>query len=81
MWFELIMSDFQWVVSRVESWTNRDVSYMLCNHVYQLVVWKCGAQGCWSTTKVKVMQVQAEGQEAVKDERRDLTEGQKSLGD
>jgi hypothetical protein len=30
LWFGLMMSDSQWVASRVESWTNRDVSYCAC---------------------------------------------------
>jgi hypothetical protein len=41
------MSDCQRVASRVESWTNRDVSYVLCNHV----CWFCGVQ-VWSKRTV-----------------------------
>jgi hypothetical protein len=52
----------------------------VCNHVCRLVVCRCGTQGQWSTAKVKVMQVHADGPGAVKDERWDLTEGLESLG-
>jgi hypothetical protein len=72
------MSDCQWVVSRVESWTDRGVSYVLCNHVGTLVVSRCEVQGWLSTAEVKVMRVRADGPRAVKDERRDLTEGRPS---
>jgi hypothetical protein len=72
------MSDCQRIASQVESWTNRAVNYVLCNHVCRLVVCMCGAQGRWSMAKVKVMQVHADGPGAVKDERWDLTEGPKS---
>jgi hypothetical protein len=41
----------------------------MCNHVGRLVVCRCGAQGWWSTVKVKVMRVRADGPGAVKDER------------
>jgi hypothetical protein len=54
---------------------------MLCNHVSRLVVCKCGAQIRWSTTKVKVIQVHADGPGAMKDERCDLIEGLESPGD
>jgi hypothetical protein len=47
----------------------------MCDHVRRIVVCRCGAQGRWSTMKVKVMQVGVDGLEAVKDERWDLTEG------
>jgi hypothetical protein len=54
---------------------------VLCNHVGQLVVCRCGALGCWSTAKVKVMWVRADRPRAVKDDRWDLTEGPESSGD
>jgi hypothetical protein len=81
IWFGLIMSDCQRVASQVESWTNRGVSYVLCNHVYRLVVCRCGAQRWWSTAKMKYMRVRADRSRAVKGERWDLIEGPKSLGD
>jgi hypothetical protein len=73
------MSDYQRVASRVESWTDRSMSYVVCNHVSRLVVCRCGAQVRWSTAKV--MWVRADGLGAVKDEHWDLTEGLKLLGD
>jgi hypothetical protein len=48
---------------------------VLCNHISRLVVRMCGVQVRWSTMKVKVMRVRADGLGAVKDERWDLTEG------
>jgi hypothetical protein len=75
------MSGCQRVASRVESWTNQGMSYMLCNHVYRVVVCRCGAQGWWSTAKVKVVQVRANGPGAAKDERWDLVEGLEKRGD
>jgi hypothetical protein len=53
----------------------------MCNHVGLLVVCRCRVQVWWSTTKVKVMQVRADGPRVVKDEQWNLTEGPKSLGD
>jgi hypothetical protein len=53
----------------------------VCNHVSRLVVCRCGAQVRWSTAKVKVMRVRADGPGAVKDEHCDLTEGPELLGD
>ena len=43
---------------------------MLCNHAGWLAVCRCGAQGRWSTAKVKVMQVRADGPGVVKDDAR-----------
>jgi hypothetical protein len=43
LWVGLIMRGCQQVASRVESWTDRGVSYVLCNHVCQLMVCMCGA--------------------------------------
>jgi hypothetical protein len=63
-----MMSDCQRVASRVESWTDRGVRLCMCNHVGQLVVCKCGAQGRWSTAEVKVMWARVDGPRAVKDE-------------
>jgi hypothetical protein len=54
---------------------------VLCNHIYRLVVCKCGAQGQYSTTKVKVMWIHTDGPEATKDERCDLTKGPEKSGD
>jgi hypothetical protein len=54
---------------------------VLCNHVCRLVVCRCGAHGQWSTTKVMVMRVRADGLGAAKDERWDLTGGPKKIGD
>jgi hypothetical protein len=54
---------------------------VLCNHVYRLVVCRCGAHGRWSTTKVKVMQVRANGSRVVNDEHWDLIEGPEKPGD
>jgi hypothetical protein len=45
------------------------------------VVCRCGAQGPWSTTKVKVMRVRADEPGTVKDERLDLTKGPEAPGD
>ena len=42
---------------------------------------RCGAQVRWSTAKVKVMHVRADGPVATKDERWDLTEGPEKPGD
>jgi hypothetical protein len=56
------------------------MSYVLCNHVCQLVVCRCGAQGRWSTIKVKVIRVHVNGLGVVKDEQWDLTEGPESQG-
>jgi hypothetical protein len=53
----------------------------LCNHVFQLVVCRCGPQERWSMTKVNVMRVRANGPGEVKDERWDLTERSESPGD
>jgi hypothetical protein len=53
----------------------------MCNHVGQLIVCRCGAQGWWSKAEVKIMRVRADGPGAVKDERRDLTEGPGSSSD
>jgi hypothetical protein len=75
------MSDCQCVASQVELWTNRGVNYVLCNHVFWLVVCRCGAKGRWSTMKVKIMRVGANGPGAVKDEHWELTEGPESPGD
>jgi hypothetical protein len=46
----------------------------VCNNVSGFVVCRCGAQVQWSTTKVKVMPVRADGPGATKDERWDLIE-------
>jgi hypothetical protein len=54
---------------------------VLCNHVGRLMVYRCGAQIRWSTAKVKVMLVHADGLGAVKHERWDLTKGLESSGD
>jgi hypothetical protein len=40
----------------------------MCNHVGQLVVCRCGAQGRWLTEEVKVMRARVDGPRAVKDE-------------
>jgi hypothetical protein len=40
----------------------------VCNNVSRLVVCRCGAQVRWSTVKVKVMWVRADGPGAMKDE-------------
>jgi hypothetical protein len=53
---------------------------VLCNHVHWLTVCRCGAQGWWSTAKVKVMWLHDEGPGVAK-ERWDLTEGLEKLGD
>jgi hypothetical protein len=63
-----MMSDYQWVASRVESWTERGVRLCMCNSVGRLVVCRCGAHGRWSTTGVKVMRARADGPGAAKDE-------------
>jgi hypothetical protein len=76
-----MMNDCQWVASRVEPWTNRGVSYVLCNHVYRPMVCRCGAQRWWSTVKVEVMRVRDEGLGVVKNERWDLTEELQSSND
>jgi hypothetical protein len=64
-----MMSDYQRVAFRVESWTDRGVRLCMCNHVGWLMVGRCGTQGRWSTAEVKVMQARADGPKAVKDER------------
>jgi hypothetical protein len=61
-------------VFRVDSWTDRGMRLCLCNHVGQLVVCRCGAQGQWLMVMVKVMRVCADG-------RWDLTKGLESMGD
>jgi hypothetical protein len=61
------VSDCQRVASWVVSWSNRGVS-CVCNNVSRLVVCRCGAQVRWSTVKVKVMWVRADGPGAMKDE-------------
>jgi hypothetical protein len=53
----------------------------MCNHVSQLVVCKCGAQGWWSTIEVKVIQACANGQGVVKDECWVLADRPKQPGD
>jgi hypothetical protein len=63
-----MMSDYQWVASRVELWTERGVRLYMCNYVGRLVVCRCGAWGQWSTTEVKVMRARADGPRAAKDE-------------
>jgi hypothetical protein len=55
-------------VSQVESWTDQGVRICMCNHVDRLVVCRCGAQGLWSTTEVKVTRARADELGAVKDE-------------
>jgi hypothetical protein len=81
LWFGLMVSDCQWVVSRVESWT--DQGMRLC--VVQPCQSTCGVQ-VWSISTV----VDGEGEvhagscgwtEMVKDERWDLTKGPQSSGD
>jgi hypothetical protein len=47
MWFGLMISDFQWVSSQGESWTNRGVS--IC--VVQPCLSACGVE-VWSTRTV-----------------------------
>jgi hypothetical protein len=54
---------------------------VLRNDVSRLMMCRCGAQGRWSTMKVKVMQVRADGSGAVKDEHWDLTDAPKKSGD
>jgi hypothetical protein len=49
-------------------------------HVSWLVVHRCEVRRQWSTTKVKVMQVHANGPRVVKDERCVLIEGLEKLG-
>jgi hypothetical protein len=75
------MSDCQRVVSLLESWTDRGMRLCLCNHVYRLVVCRCGVQGRWLMAKVKVMWARADGLGAMKDERWDMIEGPKSSRD
>jgi hypothetical protein len=55
MWFEMMMSDYQRVASRVKSWTDWGMRLYMCNHVGRLVVCRCGAHGQWSTTEVKAI--------------------------
>jgi hypothetical protein len=62
------VSDCQQVVSRVESWTNRGVSYC----VVQPCLSACGVQ-VWSTGRVvdsegEVVRIRAYGPRVVKDE-------------
>jgi hypothetical protein len=45
------------------------------------VVGRCGAQGQWMTTKVKVMQVRGDGLGAMKDECWILADRPEQLGD
>jgi hypothetical protein len=40
----------------------------MCNHIDQLVVCMCGAQGQWSMDEVKIMQIRADGPGAMTDE-------------
>lgn len=82
IWFGLMISDCQQVASRVDSWTNRGMSYCVVNHVSWLVLSRCGAHVRWST--MKVIRVHVNGPEAVKvlkDESWDLTEGPESSCD
>jgi hypothetical protein len=67
LWFGLMMSDCQRGASRVDSWTNLGVSYVLCNHVCWLMVCSYGAQGWWSMAKVKVMRVHVDGPRVTND--------------
>jgi hypothetical protein len=62
------MSDCQWVALWGSQCTNESVRLCMCNHIGRLVVCRCGAQGWWSTAKVKVMWVRADGPGLVKDE-------------
>jgi hypothetical protein len=55
--------------------------YCATMHVSRFMVYKCGAYGWWSTTKVKVRRVHADGPGAVNDERWDLIDGPKKPGD
>jgi hypothetical protein len=55
------MSDCQRVALWGSLWTNQSVILCMCNHVVWLVVGRCGAQGRWSTTEVKVMWARADG--------------------
>jgi hypothetical protein len=65
--FRLMMSNCQWVVTRVESWTDHDVRLYMCNHVSRLVVCRCVSQERWSTVEAKVMRAHADGPGMVKD--------------
>jgi hypothetical protein len=42
-------------------WTDQSVRLCMCNHVVWFVVCRCGTQGRWSTTEVKVMRARADG--------------------
>jgi hypothetical protein len=55
--------------------------FVLCNHVCRFVVCMCGAQGRWSTTKVKVMRICANGPGVAKNEHWDLTKGPEKSDD
>jgi hypothetical protein len=67
--FKLMMCDCQWVVLWYSRWTDQSMSYVLCNHVSWLMVCRYGAQVRWSTAKVKVMRVRADGPRETKDKR------------
>jgi hypothetical protein len=53
----------------------------MCNHFSRLVVCRCGAQGQWSTTEVKVIRASANGSVAVKDRCWVLTDRPEQLRD
>jgi len=53
-----------------------EVCHIQMGRVSWFMVRKCGARRQWSTAKVKVMRVRAEGLGAVKDRCWDWTEGQ-----
>jgi hypothetical protein len=54
---------------------------MLCNHVYRLVVCRCGAKGRWSMAEVKVIRAHDDGLGAVKDKCWVLANGSEHRGD
>jgi hypothetical protein len=63
-----MMNDCQRVALLGSQWTDQSVRLCLSNHVCQLVVCRCGAQGWWSTAEVKVMRARADGLGVVKGE-------------